>query len=331
MSGWAYKKGVIEIANGAYAYLQPDGGWGWSNAGMVRDGDQALLIDTLFDERLTREMLDALAAASGCSEDQIGSLVNTHANGDHTHGNALLPRAEIYASEASAREIRELPPSLLSALKAAGEVGNLGEGGRYFAELFAGFDFANSRGREPTRTFSGRLELQIGDKPVSLIEVGPAHTAGDVLAYSPKDKAVFTGDILFIDGTPIMWAGPVENWIRACDLILELNVEAIVPGHGPITDKAGVRRVQEYLRFVDREARKRYDAGMSSEEAALDIALGEYDAWGDAERIAVNVETLYRGYGGGTRAASPVDLFARMSRVVAARKRHGAPGRDKSS
>ena len=92
MPGWPYKKGVIEIADGAYAYLQPDGGWGWSNAGMVRDGDQALLIDTLFDEHLTHDMLNALTAATGCKVEQIGSLVNTHANGDHTHGNALLPR-----------------------------------------------------------------------------------------------------------------------------------------------------------------------------------------------------------------------------------------------
>ena len=321
MPSWPYVKGVIEVADGAYAYLQPNGGWGWSNAGLIRDGDQALLVDTLFDERLTHEMLTELAAASGCKAEDIGSLVNTHANGDHTNGNALLPSAEIYASAASARELEELPPSALAAFQVAGAAGNLGEAGKFFAEIFAGFDFANSRGRAPTRTFCGRYELQVGDKPVSLIEVGPAHTAGDVLAYSPSDKAIFTGDILFIDGTPIMWAGPVSNWLAACDAILELPVEVIVPGHGPITDKAGVRKVQEYLRFVDREARKRYDAGMTSEEAALDIALGEYDAWGDAERIAVNVESLYREYRGGTGGANPLELFARMAKVHAARKR----------
>ena len=321
MVGWAYQKGVIEIGDGAYAYLQPDGGWGWSNAGLIRDADQALLVDTLFDERLTAEMLAALHAASGCSAEDIGLLVNTHANGDHTHGNALLPQAEIYASEASAREIGARPPSELALIKTLGAEGKLGEGGTFFAEIFADFDFANSRGRTPTRTFRGRHELQVGDKPVHLIEVGPAHTAGDVIAYSPKDKTVFTGDILFIDCTPIMWAGPLENWLRACDLIIELNVETIVPGHGPITDRTGVRKVQEYLRFVDREARKRFDAGLSSEEAAFDIALGDYDAWGDAERIAVNVDTLYRGYRGKGEDPNIVELFARMGRIAAARKR----------
>ena len=58
--------------------------------------------------------------------------------------------------------------------------------------------------------------------------------------YVPADKTLFTGDILFIDGHPIMWAGPVENWIAACETILAMDVETIVPGHGPVTDKKGV-------------------------------------------------------------------------------------------
>jgi len=84
-----------------------------------------------------------------------------------------------------------------------------------------------------------------------------------VLVHLPDDRKVFTGDILFIDGTPIMWAGPVANWIAACDRIMAMDADVIVPGHGPITDKAGVRRVQDYLAFCDREARKRFDAGLS--------------------------------------------------------------------
>lgn len=321
MPGFGFNRGVVELGAGCHAYLQPDGGWGWSNAGLIRDGGDALLVDTLFDERLTAEMFKAMAAATGCKAEAIGSLVNTHANGDHCNGNALLPHADIYASEASAKELSEIGPQLLAAFKEHGQSGALGEGGTYFAHIFESFDFAGSRGRLPTKTFSGRMELKVGDKPIQFIEVGPAHTQGDVLVYSPKDRAVFTGDILFIDITPIMWAGPVSNWLAACDVIAGLDVDVIVPGHGPITDKAGVRKVQDYLRFVDREARKRFDAGMSSEDAALDIALGDYDSWGDAERIAVNVETLYRGYKGETAAANPLEMFTRMAKVYTARKR----------
>ena len=58
-----YTKGLHDLGSGGYAWMQPDGGWGWSNAGLIVDGDEALLVDTLFDVRLTREMLDAMRAA----------------------------------------------------------------------------------------------------------------------------------------------------------------------------------------------------------------------------------------------------------------------------
>jgi cyclase len=306
---------LADLAPGLHAWIQPDGGWGWSNAGLIRDGEEALLVDTLFDEALTATMLAAMRDATGLGASDIGRVVNTHANGDHTHGNALLPEADIIASEASAREMAEFTPAGLAQLKAAGAAGALGVAGRYFAEIFAPFDFAGSRGRAPTRTFSGRLDLKVGDKDVRLIEVGPAHTAGDVLVHVPASRTVFTGDILFIDGTPIMWEGPVGNWLAACDAILELDVEHIVPGHGPVTDRAGVRAVRDYLVLIAHEARVRFDAGLSAEDAARDIGLGRFDGWRDAERIAVNVDTLYRQFAGDHSPRDTLALFERMGRL----------------
>jgi glyoxylase-like metal-dependent hydrolase (beta-lactamase superfamily II) len=320
VSARPFRCGLEDLGNGLYAWMQPDGGWGWSNAGFIRDGDESLLVDTLFDEPLTAIMLGALRDATGIAADSIGLLVNTHANGDHTHGNALVANAEIIASTAAAVEMAELPPAALAQLKAAGAAGALGEAGRYFAEIFAPFDFTKARGRVPTRTFDRRLDLQVGDKEVELHMLGPAHTAGDVLVWVPSGSVVFTGDLLFIDGTPIMWAGPVRNWLAACERILALGARHIVPGHGPMTDAAGVCRVQEYLRHVDREARLRFDAGMSAEAAALDIALGEYRHWLDAERIAVNVDSLYREYRGDAAPSDPVKLFGLMARVRRAQR-----------
>lgn len=316
---WEYTKGLKDIGNGLYAWLQPDGGWGWSNAGLIRDGEASLLVDTLFDMALTREMLDAMADATGIGAEKIGTIVNTHANGDHCHGNGCCPQAEIIASEASAREMAEVPPAMLAQFKKMSA--QLGPAGAYFADIFAPFDFENVDERKPTQTFSGAMELKVGDKAVRLIEVGPAHTGGDVLVHVPGDRAVFTGDILFINGTPLMWAGPVANWIRACDEIIAMDVDVIVPGHGPVTDKAGVRRVAEYLAFVDREARARFDARLSAREAALDIALGDYADWGDAERIAVNVDSLYREYRGDGKVTPVMDLFALMAEVRDAQRR----------
>lgn len=313
LRSWNYAKGLHDLGGGSWAWLQPDGGWGWSNAGLIVDGEESLLVDTLFDAPLTAAMLDAMRDATGLSGDDIGTVVNTHANGDHTHGNGLCRHAEIIASEASAKEIAEVDAAMLHTMMTAAP--NLGPSGKYLLDIFGDFDFANVAERAPTRTFSGELGVKVGDKPVRLIEVGPAHTAGDVLVHLPEDRIVYTGDILFIDGTPIMWAGPVGNWITACDKILAMDVEAIVPGHGPITDKAGVRKVQAYLRYIDGEARKRFDAGLSVRDAAHDIALGDYASWIDAERIAVNVDTLYREYRGDPSAPDIVGLFSLMAEL----------------
>jgi cyclase len=315
----AYRRGLHEIGDGLFAWLQPDGGWGWSNAGLIVEGGPrdgaAALVDTLFDTALTAEMLAGMEAATGFGAASIGQVVNTHANGDHTHGNHLLEKAEIIASEASAREMEAFSPALLAQLKAAGGAGQLGVAGTYFAEVFAPFDFAGVKERAPTRTFCGHETLNVGGRAVELIEVGPAHTAGDVLVHVPQAKAVFTGDILFIEGTPIMWNGPVSNWIAACDRIIAMDVDVIVPGHGPLTDKAGVREVADYLAFIAREARARYDAGLPAEDAARDIGLGRYATWKDAERIAVNVDTLYREFSSDASPPDAIRLFGLMGQL----------------
>lgn len=309
-----FTKGVHDLGGGAHAYLQPSGEWGYSNAGLISDGEAALLVDTLFDERLTAEMLTALKDATGFGAGDIGTLVNTHANGDHTFGNRLVAGARIIASTAGAHEMSEEGnPQMLAEVIANWQA--LGEAGAFFHKIFGAFDFAGVTLKLPDETFSGEKTVKVGDKDVHLVEVGPAHTQGDVIVHSPRDRTVFTGDILFIEGTPIAWAGPVSNWIRACDRILALDVEAIVPGHGPITDKAGVAKMQSYLAFIDAEARKRHAAGMDSWEAAQDIALGEFAAWRDAERIAVTVDTVYREIDNDTSPRNVIEMFRRMAEL----------------
>ena len=302
-----------ELDSGAYAWLAKDGSWGWSNAGLIIDGDQSLLVDTLYDLSLTGDMLKAMRDVEPCTT-SIGTLVNTHANGDHCHGNELVTGANIIASEASALEMGELPPEAMAALMATAK--DMGHVGEYFLHCFGQFSFDGITYTPPTKTFKGEMDLSVGNKPVQLIEVGPAHTRGDVLVYSPVDKSVFTGDILFIDCTPIVWEGPISNWIAACRRIEAMDVNHIVPGHGPITDRHGVARVREYLEFVEREARTRFDGGMSAADAARDIVLGEYADWGESERIAVNVDTAYREFEAQAQRTDIFELFRQMAELA---------------
>ena len=311
----SYEPGVVEFGNGSFAYLQPDGGWGFSNAGLVTDGGEALLVDTMFDTAHTRAMLDGFAAVSRA---KIGTLVNTHHNGDHCYGNGCIEGCEIIATVGAAEAMKhETPRGLAQFMKAAPGLGLTGE---YLVHCFGDFDFENCSVRAPDTTFTGETSRMVGSKRVDLIEVGPAHTGGDALVYVPDDKTLFTGDILFIDGHPIMWAGPVENWIAACDAILDMDVETIVPGHGPVTDKKGVARVKEYLDYIHGEARARYDSGLGALEAARSIALDDFAGWGDAERIAVNVATLYREFGAADTPSDAATLFGWMAQLWKDRK-----------
>jgi len=316
MARWQFEKGLHDVGTGVYAYLQPDGSWGWSNAGLVVDGEASLLVDTLFDKHLTADMLETMRDAASAAA-HIDRVVNTHANGDHCYGNELVADAEIWASSACAEEMKELPPEQMAAFVKNAD--QFGKGGAFLIEAFGAFDFEGIRFTPANRTFDGEKTLSVGDKSVVLLEVGPAHTRGDILVHVPDDGVVFTGDILFIEGTPIMWEGPIENWIRACDRIVELNAPVVVPGHGPITDAKGALAVRGYLEWVRDETRARFEAGLSSADAARDIAptLGRYASWSDAERLAVNVMSLYREFGAPEAEANPVALFELMGELAA--------------
>jgi cyclase len=312
----AYVKGLQEVGDGLYAYLQPDGSWGWSNAGLVVDGEHTLLVDTLYDLALTEQMLQAMRRAVPAST-RIDTLVNTHANGDHCYGNQLVGGARILASERTAAEMGELPPAVMAALlEQAPAMGQLGV---FFEQCFGAFDFKGIELALPDETFSGELSLNVGDRALTLIEVGPAHTRGDTLVHVVEDRVLFSGDILFSRAHPIAWAGPVSNWIAACDRILALEVDVIVPGHGPLADLAAVRELQAYFEYLYDEARACHAEGMTPLQAARSISLQRWADWGESERLVVNIANIYGELSPGEEPLNPVAAFELMAELAGER------------
>ncbi|WP_274910648.1 MBL fold metallo-hydrolase [Streptomyces sp. WZ-12] len=285
-----YAPGLHHIAAETYAYLQPNGSWGWSNAGLVADGDEGLLVDTLFTVPQTRAMLDEIAQA--LPRLTIGTLVNSHSDGDHWWGNQLLPDATIVASEAAATAMRRDRFHALFAAPGAIRLPGIVE------EMRQTFDFTGITPTLPTRTFSGEAEVTVGRRTVRLIEVGPAHTTGDVLVHVPDAAVLFAGDILFVGGHPVIHSGPVENWISACDLILDLDVEAIVPGHGPVVGKPEVRLFRDYLEQVRDHAIRAHRSGLPVLQAAREMDLDGFADWADPERLVLNIGAIYRELNG---------------------------------
>jgi glyoxylase-like metal-dependent hydrolase (beta-lactamase superfamily II) len=307
-----FTHGLHDLGAGNWAWIQPDGGWGWSNAGLIVDGEESLLVDTLFDLPLTRTMLDAFADAVPGA--QITTLVNTHSNGDHCNGNELVD-AEVITSRVAAEEMaHESPETMVGLMEAAPAMGVTGE---FFTHRFAAFEFAGINRPDPTTTFDGRLERVVGDTRVDLVEVGPAHTGGDVLVNVPSRSTVYTGDILFVEGHPILWAGSIPDLLSALDVIEAWQPETIVPGHGPITDLAGLAEIRSYLEYCRAECRARFDRGLSVGAAAREISFDHWSNWGEPERVVTLVDTCYRDFTGTEEPGTITDLFGAMAELWA--------------
>jgi cyclase len=333
----AFAEGLYDLGHGLYAWLVPNGSWGESNAGLVVGDGEAMLVDTQWDVAHTRQMLGAVERTLAGLP--IRWLVNTHADGDHCWGNSLVPGAQVVASEAAAHEMRRLRPS---SLRLAGALSGIlshvpilgaNKAGYWLHGFLAPYDFRGVRPALPDRRFRGRETLVVGGRTVELIEVGPAHTEGDAMVYVPDAKVLFAGDVVFLGSTPVIWAGSIEACIGALDRILAMDVEAVVPGHGPITDKSGLRQTRAYWDFVGTEMRRRYEAGLPARRAAHEILLSPefarqpFASWDSPERMIINAYAQYRHYAGRTGHFGLLELVEVMLReaLLAHRLPDGRP------
>ncbi|MFZ3304286.1 MAG: fumarylacetoacetate hydrolase family protein [Mycobacterium sp.] len=312
-----YTRGLHQVADRVWAWILPDGGFGWSNAGLVAGDGASLLVDTLFDLPLTREMLDAMAPITDRAP--ITDALITHSNGDHTHGNQLLDRSvRVIAAKGTAEEIAHgMAPEMLVMAQTA-DLGPVAT--PYLRERFGPFDFNGITLRNADQTFDDQLTIDVGGREVRLLNLGPAHTAADSVVHVPDAGVLFAGDLLFIGCTPIVWAGPIANWVAACDAMIALDAPTVVPGHGPITDADGIRAVRGYLVHVAEQAEVAYRKGLSFVEAADGIDLAEYASWLDAERVVINVYQRYRELDSGTPELPAMGLLAMQADWLA---KHG--------
>lgn len=304
--------GLHEIAPATWAWLQPNGDLGESNAGFVADGDHVLLVDTLWDLQLTRRMLDAARAAGIATPETV---FNTHSDGDHCWGNQLLADAEIISSLAAKKLMTLDTPAEMRRMQSGGKL--LGVIGRLplpvvgslavpklprlplreMGGLMAPFDWREIELTLPTRTFDESLTLAVGDRSVELMMVGPAHTGGDSIAWLPDVSVCFAADILFIGCTPITWAGPVAGWLRALDTLEGLGAEMFVPGHGPVCGPAEVALLREYFEWVAAEGVTQLDRGTGPTRAARNMLFSDefeqlpWAAWEDPSRLVVTLHT----------------------------------------
>lgn len=270
-----------------YAAEQAERGLGWSNSGLVAAGG-GLIVDTLYDVKLTREMAALYAEVHPESPRR---LVNTHHNGDHCWGNQLFPDAEIIAHRGCAQRFAAFTPAGAEAIRTMVDPpGHLKD----LHEELAPFDFSEVVLTPPTHVIDGDLTLDLDGVSVDVLYVGPAHTEGDVVVHVPDEGVVLAGDVLFHRCAPIGWEGTTDHWIGALRRIEALEPEHVVPGHGPVCGVEGVAGMRRYLEDVQRAAVDAWKAGKPVLDACDDIDLGPYAGWDEPWRLAANVHRVYR-------------------------------------
>ena len=293
-----YQTGPREVGDNLYAYLQWNGGWGISNAGFLVDDAGLLVIDALMAPSMTRAFVETMR---GVSQAPFRHLVNTHMHPDHTNGNQFIEGAEIVAQEQCREEMEAA--AALEATQAAGRpAGDRGEKPFWIQQAWWD-ELAEVEPTLPQTTFQDRLTLRYGETEARLSHHGPAHTLGDSMVYFPDSKVLFSGDLAFFYAMPLC-RGHMPNWVRICDIIREMEIETIIPGHGPVGGKRELQDMQEFMQFMVDQTRDCFANGLSEEDAAKAIDIGDWAKWPEAERKEMNIANLYATYRAESNGAS---------------------------
>lgn len=311
--------GPTQIADDVWAFLWEPGSWGQANTGLLVDpGTASMVIDTVWDVGRAGQVADETSALVGKAP--ITEVVNTHSDGDHWWGNDTVPvEARITTSAASLHAMKEdTPPAGVHAFASLGSLvgwvpGPLGAMGGYMDRVRGDATFPRKMPRLPDHTFDVTEQIAVGSREVQLRYLGPAHTSGDLIVHVPDAGVVFTGDLLFIESTPVLWHGPLGNWIDALDHLLSLDAAVYVPGHGPVCGTREIQKLREYWTWVDSAGREHFDAGAESPHAARNMMRSkefeQFSAWDSPERLVLSLSTLFRLWEG--KPAGPPSLARR--------------------
>lgn len=273
---------VIEVADGAFAYVQADGGWFLNNAGFLRGPDGLTAIDTCATERRTRAFVEAATRTTGQS---VLRVVNTHHHGDHTYGNHLVDGATVIGHDGvRAALLRwQEPPAPV-----------------YWTEV----DWGSIRPNPPVLTFADRLQVHLERTSCEVRYVGtPAHTLSDSIVWLPEERVLFAGDLLFNGVTPLMSQGSIDGALAVLNELEAMEPHVVVPGHGPVGGPEVIGDVRRYLLKVVDLAAAGLSAGLKPLDVARECDLGEFVYLADPERLVANLHRAYAEANGAARGA----------------------------
>jgi cyclase len=256
--------------------------FGGSNNIWVVFEDYVVVVDANFP----REASDVIEAIKKTTDKPIRYVLDTHHHGDHAYGNAVFGKAgaSIVAQANCARLLRLGEDDFKNAGK--------GPTGRK--------DVAESYLKVPNVIFDDRLVLDDGKQRVEFLFLGHAHTAGDAFAYLPKQKILCTGDACVNGAYNFMGHSDSASWIRVMEQAQQLDVQMVLPGHGPVAGKDLLERQKRYFVELRAQVHQGITAGKTLDEIVQGIDIPWYKDWTGvtANSRKENVEHVYNEWTG---------------------------------
>jgi len=292
-----------QVSDSCFAVLNEKNRVCDANSGLINRAG-GVVIDTQSDLAHARQMIEMFGKVWSSMPRRV---INTHEDADHVWGNQLFEGAEIIAHRSIPERMKQVadPKESQKLLHGIGHslsrliikalhpgVAAAGQ------QLLEDYNFDGVELSLPTTLFDTRYEMNLDGTDVHLIYVGPCHQVGDTIIHVPKERVVFAGDVLFRQCTPMGWTGSYEKWFQCLDLLIALDPEVIVAGHGPLCGIEGPIEMKAYLEYVRDESKKSFEEGLSSLDAAKRIEFGPYAEWRAPARLYMNVERAYREFRG---------------------------------
>ncbi len=219
MSGFASTKDLAdktvsfdELAPGLYGYTAE----GDPNSGVVIGDDSVVVVDAQATPAMAA---DVIARIRTVTDKPIKHVVLTHYHAVRVLGASGYPGAEVIASDVARSMIVERGQQDMDS-----EIGR-------FPRLFRGKDSIPGL-TWPTLTFHKRMTLYLGRREVQIIHIGRSHTAGDTVVWLPKERVLFSGDVVEFGATPYCGDAHFTDWSATLDAAKGLGAEALVPGRG---------------------------------------------------------------------------------------------------
>jgi quinoprotein relay system zinc metallohydrolase 2 len=259
---------VEQVTEGVYVHhgehLDIDTGYQGDicNTSFVVGSKGVAVIDTGGSLKVGKQLRDTIRKVT---DKPILYVINTHVHPDHVYGNAAFlqdkPQFVGHAKLAAAMQLRKDAYDKLNA-------------------QYLGADAQGTVQVLPTLAIKEALDLDLGDRTLKVVPYAVAHTNTDISVLDSKTATLFTGDLLFIERTPVI-EGDIKGLIATIDVLKTYPAKQVVPGHGPVAKDwvQALNNEQRYLNAVLTDVRAAIKKGDSMEKTMGTAAASERDKW----------------------------------------------------